>query len=57
MSFLCKQCDRSNIENQFEYMKYLATLRMENDESLYKKYTINNINLDEVDKILNDYMN
>ena len=24
--------------------------------SLYKKYTTNNINLDEVDKILNDYI-
>ena len=56
MSFFCKVCDRSIIENGFEYMNYLATMRRENDKSLYKKYTIKNINLDEVDKILNDYV-
>ena len=37
-------------------MKYLATMRKKNDKSLYKKYTINNINLDEVEKILNDHV-
>ena len=31
-------------------------MRKKNDKSLYKKYTINNINLDEVDEILNDYI-
>ena len=35
MSFLCKQCDRSIIENEFEYKEYLATLRKKNDMSLY----------------------
>ena len=35
MSFLCKVCDRWNIENESEYNKYLATLRKENDKSLY----------------------
>ena len=29
---------------------------MKNDKSLFKNYTSNNINLDEVDKILNDYI-
>ena len=33
---LCKTCDRSIIENHSEYTKYLATLREENDKSLYK---------------------
>ena len=56
MEFLCKQCDRLSIENHSEYMKYLATMRKENHKSLYKKYTINNINLDEVEKNLNDYV-
>ena len=56
MEFLCKVCDRSIIENESEYKEYLATLRKKNDISLYKKYTINNINLGEVDKILNDYV-
>ena len=31
-------------------------LRKKNDKSLFIKYTFNNINLDEVDKTLNDYM-
>ena len=31
-------------------------MQKKNDLSLYNKYTINNINLDEVDKILKDYV-
>ena len=27
MSLLCKVCDRSVIENQCDYMKYLASMR------------------------------
>ena len=56
MSFLCKVCGQSVLDNEFEYMKYLTTMRKKNDKSLYKKYTIININLDEIDKILNDYV-
>ena len=56
MNLLCEVCDRSIIENQSEYNNYLATLRKEDDKSLYKKYTINNINLDEVNKIIDDYI-
>ena len=56
MDFLCKVCDPSIIEFQSEYKEYIATSRKENDKSLQKKLTINNINLDEVDKILNDYV-
>ena len=56
MTLLFEVCYRSIIENESEYNKYLATLRKENDMSLYKTYTINNINLDEVNKILNDYI-
>ena len=52
MNLLCRVCDRSIIENESEYYIYLATLRKKDD----KKYTINNINLDDVDKILNDYI-
>ena len=54
MDLLCRLCDRSIIDNEFEYKKYL--LRKENDKSFFKKYTINNINLDDVDKVLNDYI-
>ena len=56
MDLLCEKCDRSNIENESEYYNYLATLRKKDDKSLYKKYTINNVNLDEVNKIINDYI-
>ena len=56
MDLLCEVCDRPIIENESEYMNYLTTLRKENDESLFKKHTINNINFDEVNKILNDYI-
>ena len=37
MNLHCEVCDRSIIENQSEYNKYVATLLKENDESLYKK--------------------
>ena len=56
MSFLCEVCDRSNNENQSDYMKYLATMRKKKDKSMYKKYTVNNINLDGFDEELNDYI-
>ena len=56
MDFLCKVCDRSIIENESEYKDYPATSRKKNDDSLYQTYTINTVDLDEVDKILNDYV-
>ena len=56
MKLLCKKCDRSIIENEPEYNNCLATLRRENDKSLYNKYTINKNNLDDFSKILNDYI-
>ena len=52
MDILCDVCDRSIIQNPSEYQEYLATLRKKIDKSLYKKYTINNFNLDEFNKIL-----
>ena len=52
MSILCKACDRSIFENESEYNEYLFTLRKRNN----KTYTINNINLDEVNNLLNDYI-
>ena len=56
MDYICQVCDRSLIENPSEYKHYLATSHTKNDNSLYIKYTINNINFDEVDKILNDHI-
>ena len=54
MDYICQVCDRSLIENPSEYQHYLATSRKKNDNTFYIIYTINNIN--EVDKILNDYI-
>ena len=54
MNFLCKQCNRANIENEPQNKKYLVTLRKKQDKSLYKKHTINNLNLDEYDEKIND---
>ena len=56
MDLLSRVCDRSIFENESEYIKYLAFLGEEHDESLYKKITIDNVSLDDVDKILNDYI-
>ena len=56
MDLLCKVCDPETIENESEYKNYIATLRKKDDKSIYIKNVINNINLDEVDKILKDYV-
>ena len=46
MHRLCFICNRN----------YLVTLHNKKDKSTYIKFTNNNINLDEVDNILNDYI-
>ena len=56
MDLFCPVCDREIIENVSEYKNCTATPRKIVDKSIYKKNAINNINLDEVDKILNDYV-
>ena len=56
MDLLCPVCDRSIMENEAEYNEYKTTMRKKDDKSLYENYTIDNINLDEVDKILSDYV-
>ena len=56
MTFLCEVCDWSIIEKQSEYINYLATLRKKVDKTFYNKCTSSNVNLDEVNKILNDFI-
>ena len=56
MDLLCKVCDRSIIENESEFKNYRANLRKKDDKSIYKKHVINNNNLDEVDKIIKEYV-
>ena len=56
MNILCKVCDKDIIENESEYNFYIAILRKKDDKSIYEKYVINKNNLDEVVKIINDYV-
>ena len=56
MDILCKVCDKDIIENESEYKNYIASLCKKDDKSIYKKYIIYSFNLDEVDKILKDYV-
>ena len=56
MDYICQVCDREIIENEDEYQYYSTTGHRKKDKKLYIKYTINNINFDELEKILNDYV-
>ena len=56
MDYLCQLRDKEIIESKSEYKIYLATLRKKDDKSIYKKYVTNSINLNEVDKLLKDYV-
>ena len=56
MEFLCKICDIDIIQIQSKLDHYIATLAKEYDRSFYENYIIINPNLDEIDKILNDYI-
>ena len=56
MDFLCKVCDREILENESERTYYVATLRKRYERCLYTKHTNNNNNLDEFDRILNQYI-
>ena len=54
MDFFCKVCDKSNFENESNYNNYIATSKIEHDQSFFENYIIINPNLVEMDKILND---
>ena len=56
MDLLCRKCDRSVIDSELEYNKYIACLRKPDDKSIYIKYTIYNVNINEFDKISNYYI-
>ena len=56
MDLPCRVCDREIMEIESENEKYLATCRKKDDKSIYKKYIINNINLNEVDKTIKYYI-
>ena len=54
MSTLCDVCDREIFEDEIEFNKYITTQRKSNDRCLYIDYTINKIDLDGFDKMLNE---
>ena len=56
MRFLCSTCDRLIIENESEHQEYLTTLLRRNDKSFYAKSTNNNVDLNEFDKIFNNFI-
>ena len=56
MDLFCKICDRLNIESGFIYEDFLSGFRHKIDISLCINYLINNVNLDEIYKILKDYV-
>ena len=56
MDFLCEMCDCEIIENKSDFENDITTLRKRNDRSLYSNCTINNINLDVFDKIINVFI-
>ena len=56
MDLVCRVCDRDVIEDKSEYIKYMSTLHTIYDKNIYIAKTINNINLDETDKILDDFV-
>ena len=49
-------CDRKIFEDETKFMNYTDTLHKKNDKGIYNNHTDNNINLDEFEKILDDYV-
>ena len=57
MDYICEVCDRSIVQDPSEYPYYLTTSHRKKDlKKLYIKYTINNNNFEELDKLLKDYV-
>ena len=56
-ALLCLKCNRDIFEDKNKLYNYLATFQRENDKNICKKIIIHNIGLDNIDKILNNYIN
>ena len=54
---LCLKCNQDIFDDKNKLYNYLATFQKENDKNIYKKIIIDNIDLDNIDKILNNYIN
>ena len=54
---LCLKCNQDIFEDKNKPYNYLATFQKEIDKNIYKKIVVYNIDLDNIDKILNNYIN
>ena len=54
---LCQNCDYEIFNDIEELNHYIATLRKRHDRSLYYKYIINDVNLNNINKIFDYYNN
>ena len=55
--FVCMKCDYEIFHDENELNYYLATFRKKYDRGLYYKYIINDVNLDNINKIFDNYIN
>ena len=56
-ALLCLKCNQDIFEDKNKLYNYLATFQKENDKNFYKKIIIHNIDLDNIDMILKNYIN
>ena len=55
--FLCVKCDYEIFHDENELNYYIASLRKRYDRGLYYKYIINDVNLNNINKIFDYYIN
>ena len=53
---LCLKCNQDIFEDKNKLYNYLSNFQRENDKNIYKKIIIDNIDLDNIDKVLNNYI-
>ena len=49
-------CNRKIIVNELEYNNYITSLIKKDNKNFYMKYVINNVDINDFDKIFNDYI-
>ena len=54
---LCQNCDYEIFNDREELNYYIASLRKRHDRSLYYKYIINDVNLNNINKIFDYFIN
>ena len=56
IELLCEICDSDIFDDEDKLYKYLTTFQKDDDKSINKKIIIDNINLNDIDKVLNNYI-